>query len=98
VQRETIPLSDVIRWLGPPDKAWGDATAGQVVYFTKIQNIPPEDEAAYMFDVSESKVIDFGTITRFKPNALRPDGKTIFNVLDEMEPFNYTAFRQGIPT
>ncbi len=82
-----FPLADVLTWLGTPDRATGNSAGGHLVYFYS-----GDAEIAPIFDVSDGRVVEFGTIARFKPNAIRPDAKTHFNVLDEMEPFDEAVF------
>ena len=86
-----FPVSDVLQWLGPPEKCSGNASAGNLVYFYSY-----EFWGAPMFDVIDGKVTHFGVVNIQEPNAKRvnPDTGTevFFNVLDEMEPFNKAAF------
>jgi hypothetical protein len=84
---------DVLAWLGPPDKASGDATGGHLVYFySGPDTVEPSDETAYMFDVVDARVVAFGTISRYRDNAIREDGHTCFNILDDMGPFDERVF------
>jgi hypothetical protein len=95
LQCEKKPFSvvDVLAWLGPPDKASGDATGGHLVYFhAGPHKVEPSDETAYMFDVVNGRVVAFGTIARYRDNAIREDGHTHFNILDDMGPFDARAF------
>ncbi len=89
-----FPLSDVLSWIGVPDKAIGDSARGHLVYF---QSGPVTGdrklEEAYMFDVEGGKVVESGSIGRFRDNGMLEDGKTTFNVLDEMDSFDEEAFR-----
>ena len=89
-----FPLADVIAWLGAPDKASGNAASGQLLYFYPGPNqVATDDEVAYMFDVLDGKVVDFGSIARYRNNAIRPDGKTHFNILDTMVEFYEADFK-----
>jgi hypothetical protein len=87
-----FPVQDVIQWLGPPAKCWGDASDGHLVYFYSY-----DFWGAPMFDVAGGKVIHFGVVNIKNPNAKRIDPKTgkeiSFNMLDEMEPYNEAAFK-----
>jgi len=79
-------LSQVIGWLGDPDLVCGTSTGGHLVYFFQRHA-----ETAAKFDVVDSVVCAFGTITRKAPNAHRTDpatkAVTFFNVLDTMVQF-----------
>ena len=89
-----FPLADVFSWIGVPDKAIGDSTGGHLAYFhSGPVQVDRESEVAYMFDVEGGKVVQFGSIARFRDNGIRQDGKTPFNVLEEMESFDAEAFR-----
>jgi len=85
-------LSDVLAWLGPPDKAAGTSAAGHLAYFYSA-----DAPAVPIFDVSNGRVVHFSTVSRLTPNAKRIDpetGKeTALNVLDLMVPFDETDFR-----
>ena len=86
-------LADVLHWLGSPDKASGDSIGGHLVYFHKGPYTgEPDDETAFMFDVLNGRIVDFGTIARHRNNAFRQDEVTQFNLLDEMAAFDQKAF------
>ena len=86
-------VADVVSWLGDPDRATGSAAGGHLAYFYPGPNqVDPDDEMFYMFDISDGRVVAFGSVARFRNNAIRQDGKTHFNVLNEMEPFDEKAF------
>jgi hypothetical protein len=87
-RKRQFPIADVLAWLGAPDKATGNSGGGHLVYF-----FSGDADTAPFFDVRDGSVVEFGTITRFKPNCIRPDGKTHFNILDDMDPFNEAAFK-----
>jgi hypothetical protein len=92
-QKKRFLLSDVLAWLGAPDKAVGDSSAGQIAYCYahEFWGVP-------LFDVVDGRVVAFGVVARTGPNAERVDpvtgSKTPFNVLDEMHPFDELAFRR----
>jgi len=87
-----FPVSDVLDCLGVPDRAAGSSSAGHLVYFYS-----GDADIAPMFDVTDGRVVEFGTIARFQENAQRVDPETgekiSFNLLDEMKPFNESAFK-----
>jgi len=89
---QCFPVSDVLNWLGAPDKAIGDSAAGQIAYFYS-----EEAEAAPVFSVADGKVVYFGVISRFIDNTKRVDpvtGKeTCFNIFDRMTPFDASMFK-----
>ncbi len=91
-RKQRFPVQDVIQWLGPPSKSYGDASEGRLAYFYSY-----EFWGAPMFHVEGGKVIHFGVVNIKEPNAKRIDQETgkeiFFNVLDEMEPFNEAAFK-----
>jgi hypothetical protein len=82
-----FPLRDVLSWLGAPAKATGNAEGGHLVYFYS-----GNAHAVPLFDVSDGRVVGFGTVARSKPNTVRPDGEPHFNILDELETFDETVF------
>jgi len=88
---EHFAVSDVLQWLGTPDLSLGDASAGHLAYFYSY-----DFWGAPMFSVVEGRVIEFGVVNIHEPNSKRVDPDTgadiFFNVLDEMEPFNESAF------
>ena len=89
-----FPLADVIAWLGAPDKASGNCASGQLLYFYPGPNqVAPDDEVAYMFDVLDGNVVGFGSIARYRNNAIQPDGKTHFNIIDIIDDFNEADFK-----
>jgi hypothetical protein len=87
-----FPVADVLQWLGPPEKCIGDASAGHLVYFYSY-----DFWGAPKFDVLNGKVVNFGVVNIHEPNAKRADPETgkeiLFNLLDEMEPFNEAKFK-----
>lgn len=87
-----FPVTEVLQWLGPPHKSWGNTLAGQLAYLYS----DPAAEVFPMFDVAEGKTVGFGVVSRFTDNTKRTDPvsgeEILFNCLDEMEPFNETAF------
>ena len=91
-RKKRFPVQDVIRWLGPPAKSYGNASAGQLAYFYSY-----DFWGAPIFDVTDGKVVEFGVINIHEPNSKRVDPNTgnavLFNILDEMGPFNEAAFR-----
>jgi len=96
-RKKRFPTTDVLRWLGVPEKSWGDAAEGRLVYFYSY-----EFWGAPMFHVVDGKVVEFGVVSIDEPNSRRVDpdtGKEIpFNILDEMEPFDETKFKERHPT
>ncbi len=86
-------VADVVSWLGTPDRASGNAAGGHFAYFYPGPNkVAPENEVAYMFDILNGKVVDFGSVARFRDNSIRQDGKSCFNIFNEMEPFDEKKF------
>ena len=92
---ERIAIADVLQWVGQPTKAFGNEEEGSVVYFYDW-----DDHAAMMYDVVNGFIVSFGVINRDSNNASRKDpetGKDIhFNIVDEMEEFETSAFRKLI--
>ncbi|OGV64470.1 MAG: hypothetical protein A3K19_21310 [Lentisphaerae bacterium RIFOXYB12_FULL_65_16] len=85
-------VAEALAWLGIPDKATGNSAGGHLAYY-----FDGDAETVAMFDVAAGKVVDFGTMARFRDNAERadrPGGKRVFfNILDEMESFDESKFR-----
>ncbi len=90
-REKRFSVSDVIAWLGTPCKSYGNSAAGLLVYFYS-----DDAEAAPTFDVADGRVVGFGTVARFVNNTRRTDPDTglitDFNLLDEMGPFDRSAF------
>ena len=90
--KKRFTVKDVLQWLGCPVKSGGDLSGGQLVYFCSH-----DFWGAPMFYVTDGLVTDFGVVSINKPNAKRVDpntgSETLFNILDEMEPFNEAAFK-----
>lgn len=85
-------LSEVLSWLGAPDMASGDSRAGVLVYFYSA-----EAEVVPLCDVSDGRVVDFSTLSRFGFNARRRDPETgemiAFNLFDVMGAFDGSSFK-----
>lgn len=96
-RKKRFPVQDVIQWLGPPTKCYGDASGGQLAYFYSY-----DFWGTPMFDVIDGKVVEFGVVSIHTANSTRVDpdtgAKVAFNILDEMEPYNEAAFKLGHPT
>ncbi len=87
-------IEAVLSMIGVPDKAAGNAARGNLVYFHSGPVLTDRDtEVAYMFDVEDGRIVEFGSIPRFRANAIRQEGNTQFNILDEMDSFDERAFR-----
>jgi len=91
-RKKRFPVQDVIQWLGPPAKCYGDASGGYFAYFYSY-----DFWGAPIFDVIDGKVVDFGVVSIHTANSTRVDpdtgAKVLFNILDEMEPYNEAAFK-----
>ncbi len=91
-RKKRFPVQDVIQWLGPPAKSYGDASFGQLAYFYSY-----EFWGAPIFDVIDGKVVEFSVFGIHATNSTRVDPNTgvkvSFNFLDQMEPYNEVAFK-----
>jgi hypothetical protein len=89
-----LPLSDVRKWLGNPDKSAGSTKVGNIVYYFDNQ-----DDTVAMFDITDGMVNGFGIITRNKDNALRkpslPGEAERLNILDEMEDYSDSEMKKS---
>ena len=92
--KSEVRLSDIISWLGAPDKVSGNKNAGHLVYFFDQQS-----ESVAIFDVVDERIIRFGTITRSTNNAKMMDHTTgrerFFNILDTMEEFTGSELKKS---
>ena len=81
-----ISFTEVLEWLGPPDKVTGTQERGHAVYFFEEQ-----DQTAAFFDFADAQLQDFGTVTRHTPNSWDKDKETgekiHVNMLDRMHNF-----------
>ena len=92
-RQKQFPVGKVLEWLGFPYKTLGNAAGGHLAYLYTDDTA----EIFPMFYVVDAKVVNFGAVSRFTNNSKRADSKTgeevLFNILDEMEPFDESKFK-----